>query len=185
MHRLSPVLTLHGAVAHTDMPVESRPTMYLLHSQKYEPGHLAWRRPEFRAHFDANYVQLPLPRGDAAVFNPALFHAAGHNRSADVRRMANLLQVSSAVGRAMESVDWEKMSNAVFPVLLALRRGGSRSPPTSTATSRSTDWLRRARPTFAGGPSGTGGTRRRCATNFMGTRGGAQPTTCRQSVRPA
>src|SRR6266567_8402891 len=125
VHRLSPVLTLQGAVAHTDMPVETGPTMYLPHSQKYEPGYLAWRRPEFRAYFDEHYVQLPLAKGDAAFFNPALFHAAGHNRSADVRRMANLLQVSSAFGRAMESVDREKMCNAVFPALLALTKSGT------------------------------------------------------------
>ena len=35
-HRLSAVLTLQGAVAHNDMPVESGPTLYLPHSQKYE-----------------------------------------------------------------------------------------------------------------------------------------------------
>jgi ectoine hydroxylase-related dioxygenase (phytanoyl-CoA dioxygenase family) len=124
VHRLSPVLTLQGAVAHTGMPVESGPTMYLPHSQKYEPGYLAWRHPEFRAYFDAHHVQLPLSKGDAAFFNPALFHAAGHNRSAGIRRMANLLQVSSAFGRAMESVDREKMSNAVYPALLARRSSG-------------------------------------------------------------
>ncbi len=44
VHRLSPVLTLQGAVAHTDMPVETGPTMYLPHSQKYLPGYLAWGR---------------------------------------------------------------------------------------------------------------------------------------------
>ncbi len=38
-------------------------------------------------------------------FNPALFHAAGTNHTTDMRRMANLLQVSSAFGRAMETVD--------------------------------------------------------------------------------
>ncbi len=119
VHRLSPVLTMQGAVAHTDMPVETGPTMYLPHSQKYEPGYLAWRRPEFRDYFDAHHVQLPLPKGDAAFFNPALFHAAGHNRSSDVRRMANLLQVSSAFGRAMESVDRARMSMAIFPALKA------------------------------------------------------------------
>jgi ectoine hydroxylase-related dioxygenase (phytanoyl-CoA dioxygenase family) len=123
VHRLSPVLTLQGAVAHTDMPVVTGPTMYLPHSQKYEPGYLAWRRPEFRAYFDAHYVQLPLAKGDAAFFNPALFHAAGHNRSADVRRMANLLQVSSAFGRAMESVDRARMSVAIFPALKASGAG--------------------------------------------------------------
>jgi ectoine hydroxylase-related dioxygenase (phytanoyl-CoA dioxygenase family) len=124
VHRLSPVLTLQGAVAHSDMPVETGPTQYLPHSQKYEPGYLAWRRPEFREHFEANFVQLPLAKGDAAFFNPALFHAAGTNRSTDIRRMANLLQVSSAFGRAMESVDRETMSNAVFPALLAAKAAG-------------------------------------------------------------
>ena len=77
VHRLSPVLTLQGAVAHTDMPAETGPTMYLPHSQKYLPGYLAWHRPEFGEYFEASYVQLPLRKGDAVFFNPALFHAAG------------------------------------------------------------------------------------------------------------
>ncbi|MEU6802055.1 phytanoyl-CoA dioxygenase family protein [Streptomyces neyagawaensis] len=125
VHRLSPVLTLQGAVAHCDMPVESGPTLYLPYSQTYEPGYLAWRLPEFAAYFDAHHVQLPLEKGDAVFFNPALFHAAGHNRSTDIRRMANLLQVSSAFGRAMETVDREAMANAVFPVLLARKAEGA------------------------------------------------------------
>ncbi|MER5404219.1 phytanoyl-CoA dioxygenase family protein [Streptomyces sp. NPDC002769] len=124
VHRLSPVLTLQGAVAHCDMPVESGPTLYLPHSQKYEPGYLAWRRPEFIAYFEEHHVQLPLAKGDAVFFNPALFHAAGHNRTTDVRRMANLLQISSAFGRAMETVDREAMVNALFPVLLRRRGEG-------------------------------------------------------------
>ncbi|MFE4625357.1 phytanoyl-CoA dioxygenase family protein [Streptomyces mirabilis] len=132
VHRLSPVLTLQGAVAHCDMPVESGPTLYLPHSQKFEPGYLAWRLPRFVQYFDAHHVQLPLRKGDAVFFNPALFHAAGHNRSADIRRMANLLQISSAFGRAMESVDREAMANALFPVLLRRKSEGV-----------SEDWLRR------------------------------------------
>ncbi|MFB8244312.1 phytanoyl-CoA dioxygenase family protein [Streptomyces sp. NPDC055952] len=125
VHRLSPVLTLQGAVAHCDMPVESGPTMYLPHSQKYEPGYLAWRRPEFRAYFEEHQVQLPLAKGDAVFFNPALFHAAGTNRSSGIRRMANLLQVSSAFGRAMETVDREAVANAVYPVLLRRKAEGA------------------------------------------------------------
>ncbi|MGW6907269.1 phytanoyl-CoA dioxygenase family protein [Streptomyces sp. NPDC054940] len=124
VHVLSPVLTLQGAVAHCDMPVESGPTMYLPYSQTYEPGYLAWRLPEFQAYFEAHHIQLPLAKGDAAFFNPALFHAAGTNRSADIRRMANLLQVSSAFGRAMETVDREAVANAVYPVLLGRRSDG-------------------------------------------------------------
>jgi ectoine hydroxylase-related dioxygenase (phytanoyl-CoA dioxygenase family) len=65
-------------------------------------------------------VQLPLAKGDAVFFNPAVFHAAGTNRSKDVRRIANLLQVSSAFGRAMESVDRLKMSLRLYPALKGL-----------------------------------------------------------------
>jgi ectoine hydroxylase-related dioxygenase (phytanoyl-CoA dioxygenase family) len=125
VHRLSPALTLQGAVAHCDMPVETGPTLYLPHSQKYLPGYLAAHLPEFTAYFDAHHVQLPLAKGDAAFFNPAVLHGAGTNRSPEVRRMANLLQVSSAFGRAMEVVDRTSMCRAVFPVLLDRKAAGS------------------------------------------------------------
>jgi ectoine hydroxylase-related dioxygenase (phytanoyl-CoA dioxygenase family) len=120
-HRLSPVLTLQGAVAHCDMPVETGPTLYLPYSQTYELGYLAWRRPEFIEYFNRHRIQLPLHKGDAVFFNPAMFHAAGSNRTTDVKRIANLLQVSSAYGRAMESVDRARMSMALYPALLTLR----------------------------------------------------------------
>lgn len=124
VHLLSPVLTLQGAVAHADMPVESGPTLYLPHSQKYGPGYLAYRRPEFRAFFEERHVQLPLAKGDAVFFNPALFHGAGSNVSADVQRVANLLQVSSAFGRAMETVDRARTATAVYPALRARQDDG-------------------------------------------------------------
>ena len=124
-HLLSPVLTLQGAVAHTDMPVASGPTMYLPYSHQYAPGYLAWRRPEFRDLFLQRYVQLPLAKGDAAFFNPALFHGAGSNVSTDVQRMANLLQVSSAFGRAMETVDRIRTTKAIYPALRARADAGS------------------------------------------------------------
>src|SRR4051794_223208 len=125
VHLLSPVLTLQAAVAHSDMPVESGPTMYLPYSHQYAPGYLAWRRPEFRAHFGEHYVQLPLGKGDAAFFNPALFHGAGTNVSADIQRVANLLQISSAFGRAMETVDRDRVLRAVYPVLLERKADGA------------------------------------------------------------
>jgi ectoine hydroxylase-related dioxygenase (phytanoyl-CoA dioxygenase family) len=120
VQRLSPVLTLQGAIAHCDMPVETGPTLYLPFSQSYLPGYMATARPEFRDYFEKHHVQLPLAKGDAVFFNPALFHAAGTNRSTDVRRIANLLQVSSAFGRAMESVDRLKMSLRLYPALKGL-----------------------------------------------------------------
>ncbi len=125
VHLLSPVLTLQGAVAHSDMPVESGPTMYLPYSHQYAAGYLAWRRPEFREFFAGHHVQLPLRTGDAAFFNPALFHGAGTNVSVDIQRMANLLQVSSAFGRAMEQVDRAKVAGALYPALRARRAAGA------------------------------------------------------------
>jgi ectoine hydroxylase-related dioxygenase (phytanoyl-CoA dioxygenase family) len=106
------------------MPVETGPTLYLPYSQTYLPGYLATGRPEFRDYFDRHHVQLPLAKGDAVFFNPAVFHAAGTNRSKDVRRMANLLQVSSAYGRAMESVDRARMSAALYPALRTMLSSG-------------------------------------------------------------
>ncbi len=124
VHLLSPALTLQGAVAHSDMPVESGPTLYLPYSHQYAPGYLAWRLPEFREFFAQRYIQLPLEKGDAVFFNPALFHGAGNNVSTDVQRMANLLQVSSAFGRAMETVDRRKVSIAIYPALRAAKANG-------------------------------------------------------------
>ncbi|MDO9418934.1 phytanoyl-CoA dioxygenase family protein [Pararhizobium sp.] len=127
VHRLSPVLTLQGAVAHCDMPVETGPTLFLPFSQSYVPGYLALQRPEFREYFEQNHVQLALKKGDVVFFNPALFHAAGTNRSAGVKRVANLLQVSSAFGRAMETVNRERMSGVLYPALKALAESGKLS----------------------------------------------------------
>ena len=125
VHGLSPALTLQGAVAHVDMPLESGPTLYLAHSQKFLHGYLVAERADFRDCFDEHRVQLPLAKGDAVFFNPALLHAAGENRSTDIQRMANLLQVSSAFGRAMESVDRDRMTRVLYPRLLAMGREGT------------------------------------------------------------
>ena len=116
VHELSPALTLQGAIAHCDMPVESGPTKLLPFSQAYLPGYAAWRREDFRQVFEARYVQLPLSKGDALFFSPALFHGAGSNVSSNIHRMANLLQVSSAFGRAMETIDRAKMCVLTYPI---------------------------------------------------------------------
>lgn len=118
VHDLSPVMTLQGAVAHTDMPVESGPTKLLPFSQLYRPGYAAYRLEAFKDYFEGAHIQLPLSKGDAVFFNPALFHAAGANTSSNIQRMANLLQISSAFGRAMETVDRMAMCRALYPVLL-------------------------------------------------------------------
>ena len=117
VHLFSGALTLQGAIAHCDMPIESGPTKLLPNSQRYVPGYIAAQMPEFREIFEKNFVQMELKRGDALFFSPALFHAAGENRSQNIERMANLLQVSSAMGRSLEHIDRRAMVSALFPAL--------------------------------------------------------------------
>ena len=117
IHVVSPTLTLQGAVAHCDMPLETGPTMLLPFSQQFLAGYLAFARPEFQAHFAAHHVQLALNKGDLMFFNPAVMHGAGTNHTTDRFRLGNLLQVSSALGRAMETVDRARMIRALYPVL--------------------------------------------------------------------
>jgi ectoine hydroxylase-related dioxygenase (phytanoyl-CoA dioxygenase family) len=124
VHAMSPALTLQGAVAHCDMPLESGPTMLLPHSQRFTAGYVAFYRQEFIDYFADHHVQLPLRKGDAVFFNPALMHGAGANTSTDVRRMANLLQISSPFGRAMEAMDRTAMVRAIYPSLLAMKAAG-------------------------------------------------------------
>lgn len=117
VHDLSPLMTLQGGIAHCDIPIESGPTKFLPFSQLYRRGYAAWRREDFRDHFEESYIQVALEKGDAVLFSPALFHAAGSNSTENVHRMVNLLQVSSPFGRAMETVNRTVMCKAVFPAL--------------------------------------------------------------------
>lgn len=124
---MSQFLTLQGAIAHCDMPVEKGPTLLLPFSQLYALGYMAFERPEFVAYFDAHRVQLPLAKGDMLFFNPALFHAGGHNRT-DSDRVVNLVQVSSAFGRTMETINHHAMIAAVYPALQRRLAAGAVAP---------------------------------------------------------
>ena len=64
LHVLSQYLTLQGAIAHSDMPLETGPTQLLPFSQQYALGYLAWRRSDFIDYFQQHAVQLPLNKGD-------------------------------------------------------------------------------------------------------------------------
>lgn len=113
MHAVSQFLTLQGAVAQSDMPLESGPTRFLPFSQILEDGYMAWRTDEVKEYFADKWVSLPLERGDAVFFNPALIHAAGENLTSPgadgIDRSANLLQISSAFGKTMEKINYDDM----------------------------------------------------------------------------
>lgn len=122
MHLASQYLTLQGAVAHSDMPLDSGPTRLLPFSQLLQEGFMAWRQPEFTEFFEKQWVSLPLKKGDAVFFNPALFHAAGENETDDFWRVANLLQISSCFGKPMESINRVKVVRACWDSLKTLAR---------------------------------------------------------------
>ncbi len=104
VHRTSPVLTLQGAVAHCDMPIESGPTMMLPYSQRFLGGYIAFNRPEFIDFFAEHHVQVPLRNGDAVFFNPALYHGAGYElldrHPPDGQPAAGLVAVRAGDGSA-------------------------------------------------------------------------------------
>ncbi len=120
IHVTGPTLILQGGVAHVDMTEASGTTKLLPNSQRYKPGYIAATQPEFAAYFETNHVQLPLAKGDAIFFSPALFHAGGENKTTDVVRMVNLIQTASAFARHMEEIDRTAMVRAVYPYLAAL-----------------------------------------------------------------
>jgi len=120
VHALSPVLTLQGAIAHCDMPIESGPTQLLPFSQSLLAGYVAVAAPDIVDYFSKKSVQLELNKGDMLFFNPALMHAAGDNNTTDVERFANLLQIGSAYGRTLELLDRVGMCVALYPELQKL-----------------------------------------------------------------
>ena len=119
VHALSHQLTLQGAVAHCDMPIESGTTKLLPFSQQWPFNYASFREPGVRELFEKHHIQLPLEKGDLLFFSPGLLHGAGDNVTKDVDRMANLLQVSSAFGVPLEFIDRVKMCKLVYPALLS------------------------------------------------------------------
>lgn len=120
IHRYSHLFIMQGGVAHVDVTIESGPTKLLPYSQIYPQGYAAVSLPEFQNYFEEKFVQIPLKKGDCLFFSPALFHAAGENRTKDVVRLVNLLQVSSPIIRSMEALDRVAMILAIYPYLNGL-----------------------------------------------------------------
>ena len=151
LHRTSPVLTLRARWPTATCP-SSGPTMMLPYSQRFPGGYIAFNRPEFVEFFAAHHVQIPLRKGDAVFFNPALYHGAGSTRH-PISAGSPTCCRSSPFGRAMEALDRSAMVRAVYPELRSMKAAGRPaaelanivvataegmpSRPTSTATSRS------------------------------------------------
>ena len=173
-HLLSPLLTLQGAVAHCDMPVESGPTKVLPHSHKYPPGLRGLEaargdravRGEPRpapARAGRRRVLQPgrLPRRRFEPHRPPAPHgqpAPGGQRVRPLHRgrrprpherspcTRRCWRVRRPDGRPTRCSAWSPP-----------RPRGTRSRPTSTATRRSVGWHRHRRPTSSAGRSPSDG----------------------------
>ena len=130
VHELSPYLTLQGAVAHVDMGVESGPTKLLPFSQLFRAGYMAYHREDFRALFEARHIQMPLAKGDAVFFNPALFHAGGREpdpgRAAHGEPVAGVLR--HGAGDGVRRPRKACAGGSTLRSARSARRGGSTTP---------------------------------------------------------
>lgn len=118
-HEFSQRLTLQGAIVHCDVPLQMGPTRFVLGSQIESDGYKTFRTNRQQRRFEKEACAVPLEKGDLVVFNPRIFHAAGTNETSDPR-LVNLVQVSSAMAKPMESLDFESMISALYPFLQAL-----------------------------------------------------------------
>jgi ectoine hydroxylase-related dioxygenase (phytanoyl-CoA dioxygenase family) len=109
------------------MPLTTGPTRFMPFSQLFDKGYVAVRDDKYIEYVKPRMVQLPLAKGDAVFFNPATFHQPGVNVT-DKERVANLLQVSAAFGRSMESCDRLGMAKAVWPVIQKWKKEGTKHP---------------------------------------------------------
>lgn len=108
--------TLQGAVAHTDMSLETGPTRLAPFSHQFQKGYMAIGKPDFMDIADRHMSQLPLKRGDAIIFNPACFHQPGLNTT-DSPRQACLFQIASPWTIQMVLLDRAAMTKSVWPVM--------------------------------------------------------------------
>jgi len=110
------LLTLQGAIAHTEMPPESGPTKFGLFTQQFQKGYMVLKDPTYIDYVAGRMAQLPLEKGDAVFFNPACLHQPGSNTTSSPR-VANLLQISACWGTPMETTNKLAMAKSVWPVI--------------------------------------------------------------------
>ena len=115
-HIASQFLTLQLAIAHTDQPLSTGPTRFLVYSNQNPSGYLNVKRPEHLEWINTQMVQMPLEIGDAVFFNPATYHQPGNNESEEHRVMC-LFQLNSCMSRAMEAKDSSAITRAIWPVI--------------------------------------------------------------------
>ena len=65
---MSQYLTLQGAIAHVDMPLETGPTRLLPYSQLFPPGYMCYTNSEFASYFDEHSVPNALEERRRGIF---------------------------------------------------------------------------------------------------------------------
>lgn len=112
----SQMLTLQGAIAHSDMSIECGPTRFAPYTQQFQKGYMTLENQEYTDYVDSRMVQLPLMKGDAVFFNPACLHQPGQNTSGRPR-VANLLQISACWGTPMETTNKLVTAKSLWPTI--------------------------------------------------------------------
>lgn len=64
VHEMSSMLTLQGAIAHDDIPLEMGPIKILPNSQRYTAGFAISERARFSEIFEERCMQIPMSKGD-------------------------------------------------------------------------------------------------------------------------
>ena len=158
VHRLSPMLTLQGAIAHCDMPLETGPTLYLPFSQSYLPGYMATAQPEFRDYFDNASCPAAARQGRRGVLQPGPLPRRGNEplegrapygqpvagllglrpRDGERRSAQDELRALSGAAKGFSPIGRSRRPRRRTPSLRARKAIPSR--PISTATRRKAAW---------------------------------------------
>lgn len=124
LHRMSATLTLQARWRTATCPSRADPPCIC--RTRTCSRRATWRSPGRSSSSSSATIMFSCRCGKATrCSSTGALHGAGHNRSDAIRRTANLLQISSPFGRAMEVLDREAMANVVYPALLARQSAGA------------------------------------------------------------
>lgn len=102
IHKSSKNLTLQCLIAHSNINKFNGSTKLIPYSQNIENGYLDIKNDKTIKKCEENYIQLNLNVGDILFFNPAVYHAAGSNKTYH-NRIGNIIQINSAFSIPMEA----------------------------------------------------------------------------------
>ncbi len=118
-------LTLQGAIAHCDMPIESGPTQLLPYSQLYLPGYLAALLEDFRDYFEAAFRATAAGKGRHDLFQSRVVSRGGDQPDDRTSRASPIcFRSAPAMAARSRSSTARASANACSPCSRKWRRRG-------------------------------------------------------------